>query len=252
MTGPGRRIPAPAAPPRWWRDVAASAAVLSVVVVVALWLANGGVRNLQGLGEPATSAGRLTGLVASDLLLIQVLLMARIPWPVIRLGCVTVPEEARTPAAASADGAEQVDSQADEQGGDDAPPRGPPSVRRLCSRLCRRLRRRLPWSPWFFPSSVSSSMAGRAGAHRLPRLVSADARLGDGGSGGAMATSMSLGRCDASLRHPVGVRESIALPECCGQGRWSRIRAQPCARRATSSSSARTPVVAGSFGPVRR
>jgi len=51
-----------------------------VVAVVALWLANGGIRNLQGLGEPATSLGRLTGLVASDLLLIQVLLMARIPW----------------------------------------------------------------------------------------------------------------------------------------------------------------------------
>jgi predicted ferric reductase len=80
MTGPGRRIPAPAAPRRWWRDAAGAAAALSVVAVVALWLANGGVRNLQGIGEPATSAGRLTGLVASDLLLIQVLLMARIPW----------------------------------------------------------------------------------------------------------------------------------------------------------------------------
>jgi len=80
VTGPGRRIPAPGAPRRWWRDLAGSAAILSVVAVVALWLANGGVRNLQGLGEPATSLGRLTGLVASDLLLLQVLLMARIPW----------------------------------------------------------------------------------------------------------------------------------------------------------------------------
>jgi predicted ferric reductase len=50
------------------------AAGASVFIVVVLWLVNGGVH-----GSPATSAGRLTGLVASDLLLIQVLLMARIP-----------------------------------------------------------------------------------------------------------------------------------------------------------------------------
>ncbi|BCJ49433.1 oxidoreductase [Actinoplanes sp. NBRC 14428] len=56
--------------------LAGPAAVLSVVAVVALWLANGGI----GPGEPLTSAGRVTGLVASDLLLLQVLLMARIPW----------------------------------------------------------------------------------------------------------------------------------------------------------------------------
>jgi predicted ferric reductase len=49
-------------------------------VVTALWTANGGIRNLQGLGEPATTLGRLTGLWASDLLLLQVLLMSRIPW----------------------------------------------------------------------------------------------------------------------------------------------------------------------------
>jgi predicted ferric reductase len=70
----------PSAARRWWRDVTGAAAMLSVVAVVALWLANGGVRNLQGLGEPATSIGRLTGLVSADLLVIQVLLMARIPW----------------------------------------------------------------------------------------------------------------------------------------------------------------------------
>ncbi|WP_239165132.1 ferredoxin reductase family protein [Actinoplanes palleronii] len=47
---------------------------------MALWLYNGGIRDLSAVGGPATSAGRLTGLVASDLLLLQVLLMARIPW----------------------------------------------------------------------------------------------------------------------------------------------------------------------------
>ncbi|MET0496138.1 MAG: ferredoxin reductase family protein [Actinoplanes sp.] len=65
---------------RWWADLAGSAALLSVVVVVALWLHNGGMRALSEPGGPATSVGRLTGLVASDLLLLQVLLMARIPW----------------------------------------------------------------------------------------------------------------------------------------------------------------------------
>lgn len=64
----------------WWTDLAGSAALLSLVVVVALWLHDGGVRGLSASGGVATSAGRLTGLTASDLLLLQVLLMARIPW----------------------------------------------------------------------------------------------------------------------------------------------------------------------------
>jgi predicted ferric reductase len=65
---------------RWWADLAGSAALLSVVVVVALWLHNGGVGTFSAPGGAATSIGRLTGLIASDLLLLQVLLMARIPW----------------------------------------------------------------------------------------------------------------------------------------------------------------------------
>jgi predicted ferric reductase len=66
----------------WWRDAAGSAAVGSVVVVVALWLAHGGLQDLASAtpGSRLTSLGRLTGLVAADLLLVQVLLMARIPW----------------------------------------------------------------------------------------------------------------------------------------------------------------------------
>jgi predicted ferric reductase len=50
-----------------------------MLVVVALWVAGGGVQGLGGVGTGLTSVGRLAGLVASDLLLIQVLLMARIP-----------------------------------------------------------------------------------------------------------------------------------------------------------------------------
>jgi predicted ferric reductase len=70
----------PAPPKQWWADVAGGAAVLSVVVVIGLWLSHGGLRSLAGGDGPAMSAGRLTGLVAADLLLLQVLLMARVPW----------------------------------------------------------------------------------------------------------------------------------------------------------------------------
>ncbi|MFC7277691.1 ferric reductase-like transmembrane domain-containing protein [Paractinoplanes rhizophilus] len=69
----GRRHQPP--PRRRPRGILAWAAVLSVAVTAGLWLAGGGFRD-----EPMTAAGRLTGLIASDLLLLQVLLMARIPW----------------------------------------------------------------------------------------------------------------------------------------------------------------------------
>jgi predicted ferric reductase len=59
---------------------AVAAAWLSVVVVVGMWINGGGLSTLGDVGGPATSLGRITGLVSADLLLIQVLLMARIPW----------------------------------------------------------------------------------------------------------------------------------------------------------------------------
>ena len=65
--------------PRWWRDAFGVFVWFSMLVVVALWVSGGGVQALAGVGTGVTSLGRLTGLVASDLLLIQVLLMARIP-----------------------------------------------------------------------------------------------------------------------------------------------------------------------------
>ncbi len=55
-------------------------AILIVVVSVALWTRGGGIQAMTGRGGPATSVGRLAGLTASALLLLQVLLMARIPW----------------------------------------------------------------------------------------------------------------------------------------------------------------------------
>jgi predicted ferric reductase len=66
-------------PPRWWRESVQVATWASVLVVVGLWLVGG---TPQQLGTPAgalVGAGRLLGLVSADLLLIQVLLMARIP-----------------------------------------------------------------------------------------------------------------------------------------------------------------------------
>ena len=66
--------------PRWWADAAGALAGLSLLVVTALWVSNQGVQQMLGGGAAALSSlGRLTGLLASDLLLIQVLLMARVP-----------------------------------------------------------------------------------------------------------------------------------------------------------------------------
>jgi len=69
----------PAATPPWWRDVAGILAWSSMLVVVALWVSNRGLQNLTSVGGGVTSLGRLVGLISADLLLIQVLLMARIP-----------------------------------------------------------------------------------------------------------------------------------------------------------------------------
>jgi len=52
---------------------------LSLVLVGYWWSAGGGVQDLTGWETGLTSLGRLTGLLASDLLLVQVLLMARLP-----------------------------------------------------------------------------------------------------------------------------------------------------------------------------
>lgn len=85
MTGKAQAAGAVARPVRtpasaWWADAIASAAAVSLLIVVALWVRGGGVQGLGGWAAGLTSLGRLTGLVAADLLLIQVLLMARVPW----------------------------------------------------------------------------------------------------------------------------------------------------------------------------
>lgn len=73
---PSRRPPASRA-----GDLVLTVVAFSVVVVVALWVAARGLQDLvAGPGPGLTSLGRVTGLVASDLLLVQVLAMARVPW----------------------------------------------------------------------------------------------------------------------------------------------------------------------------
>jgi predicted ferric reductase len=74
--------PLVAAPRPWSADVAAGAGPVSLVVVTALWVANGGLSDLlsTGNGVSVTSLGRLLGLLAADLMLLQVLAMARIPF----------------------------------------------------------------------------------------------------------------------------------------------------------------------------
>lgn len=63
------------------RRATAVAAWASVLAVVGLWLQNRGLHDLGlGGGSALTSIGRVAGLVAADLMLVQVLLMARVPW----------------------------------------------------------------------------------------------------------------------------------------------------------------------------
>ena len=62
-------------------DLVLLVALASVVTVVSRWLTGGGVQEMgSGTGAALTSLGRLAGLAASDLLLLQVVAMARIPW----------------------------------------------------------------------------------------------------------------------------------------------------------------------------
>jgi predicted ferric reductase len=75
--------PLPARPRRPGRgaDVVGAAVLLNAGVVLALWTANRGLQSMAaGAGPALTSAGRLLGLLAADLLLVQCLMMARIPW----------------------------------------------------------------------------------------------------------------------------------------------------------------------------
>ncbi|GAA2393607.1 ferredoxin reductase family protein [Dactylosporangium salmoneum] len=80
LAPPAAARPAVRATPRWWADAGGAAVAVSLLVVTALWVANRGLQDIGGAWPDAfDSLGRLTGLLASDLLLLQVLLMARVP-----------------------------------------------------------------------------------------------------------------------------------------------------------------------------
>lgn len=66
--------------PRWWRDASIAAFWTVLLVVTALWVTGGGLPELGSAAGLLTSVGRITGLIASALLLVQVFLMARVPW----------------------------------------------------------------------------------------------------------------------------------------------------------------------------
>jgi predicted ferric reductase len=61
------------------RVLSGSALWMALLLVTYWWDVDGGVRDLTGWSTGLTSLGRLTGLVASVLLLAQVVLMARVP-----------------------------------------------------------------------------------------------------------------------------------------------------------------------------
>ena len=75
-----RRTVAPAALDAGWHVAAVAFIWLTSLAIAALWVAGGGVQAVIGGGaEAADTLGRLTGLTSANLLLYQVLLMARVP-----------------------------------------------------------------------------------------------------------------------------------------------------------------------------
>ncbi len=63
-----------------WRLAAVTLIWATSLFVLALWVSGGGIQSLLAVdGDTLTTLGRLTGLVSANLLLYQVLLMARVP-----------------------------------------------------------------------------------------------------------------------------------------------------------------------------
>jgi predicted ferric reductase len=55
-------------------------AVVNAVVIVGMWVRHGGVSELGAVGGVATGTGQLTGLLGTYAVLLELLLMARLPW----------------------------------------------------------------------------------------------------------------------------------------------------------------------------
>jgi predicted ferric reductase len=71
---------ASAAPPAWWSTAAGLVAAVNALIVVGLWARNESLSQLTEAGGALTALGRLAGLIAAELLLVQVVFMARLPW----------------------------------------------------------------------------------------------------------------------------------------------------------------------------
>src|SRR6185312_7334564 len=54
--------------------------VINAVVIIWLWVYGKNISGVHGWGDLWTSIGRLTGLLSAYLALVQVLLLARLPW----------------------------------------------------------------------------------------------------------------------------------------------------------------------------
>jgi predicted ferric reductase len=81
----GFRLPRRAA--RWptalrfgWADLLGPLGIASVVVVVCMWVRTQGVQGLASFDAALGSLGLLTGLLATVLMILQFVLLARIPW----------------------------------------------------------------------------------------------------------------------------------------------------------------------------
>ena len=62
------------------QDLIEGLAWTSVVAVAAMFLLNGGAANVDDLPSALNAISRLTSLIGTDLLLIHMLLVARVPW----------------------------------------------------------------------------------------------------------------------------------------------------------------------------
>ncbi|MBW3084464.1 Dihydroorotate dehydrogenase B (NAD(+)), electron transfer subunit [Austwickia sp. TVS 96-490-7B] len=78
--GARTRTGRPPAIRRWWAPLFLMWAWAGLLVVLAMWVRGGALLEMGSLTTVVTSGGRLAGLVAAYLLLIQVVLMARLPW----------------------------------------------------------------------------------------------------------------------------------------------------------------------------
>jgi predicted ferric reductase len=80
-----RAAPGPPSPRRpalrlGWADLLGPIAIMSTVIVVAIWLEDQGLAGLASSDVAYGSIGLLTGLLSWQLMILQVLLLARIPW----------------------------------------------------------------------------------------------------------------------------------------------------------------------------